>query len=361
MDKKDYSKLFIKYLSGECSHDEKKQVEKLIKKDPVIKQNFEKFNMIWNTFDRYDINRDPGFLDDIESEWEQFQSRMQVLDARSKTARDKHGRSHYRASHSKGYSQIQQLLKVAALLMIAFGGGIFVTRMFYNIDETNNATDLSHFREVSTRTSQLADLVLMDGSRVNLNVKSTLRTYDTYNQDSRRIQLKGQGYFDVVADPSRPFIVETPHALITVVGTDFTVRAYPDEEQVQVMVASGSVFVESLKDGDRQSARVEAGYSAILNVNNGALQIKKAEKEKFMGWMEGKIFFEETPLPEVIKELERWFAVDFQMMDERLHDRRLTAVLDSRSLNNVLDVIGYVLGINCELKEGRVVQISYRK
>ena len=121
MNKKDHSKLFIKYLSGECSHDEKRQVQELMEYDSDIKQNFEELNMIWNTFNRYDINKDPGFLDDIETEWEQFQSRMQVLDAHLKITRDKHDRSHNRASHRKRYSQIQQLLKVAALLLFAFG------------------------------------------------------------------------------------------------------------------------------------------------------------------------------------------------------------------------------------------------
>ncbi|MFR7879048.1 MAG: FecR family protein [Butyricimonas paravirosa] len=96
-------------------------------------------------------------------------------------------------------------------------------------------------------------LTLSDGSRVWLNSDSRLKFPVKFSKGMRRVELVGEGYFEVAKDTSSPFIVNSGKLEIKVTGTSFNIAAYPDEKIVQTTLVSGSVDVSCPECADTES------------------------------------------------------------------------------------------------------------
>ena len=347
--------LITRYLSGECSKQERILVEKWIKSDPEIKQSFDRLQQIWKVSDRFQ-NYSRRYKMDIESEWKRLSFKINSLEVQSNENEKKSTWKLLVGKSSGKASPLIQLLRVAAIILVMLGGGYVLTQVLYIAPEPA-VTELEsdpHFREIATSTSQLAGVELTDGSKVNLSVESSLRLSNQYNRIKREVYIDGHAYFDVLSDPDRPFVVETSHAILTVLGTDFTVRSYPDDDYVQLVVVSGTVSLESRVGNGRMQENLSKGQMGLLNKMTGELTVKQVKADRFLGWMNGQIIFDETPLWQVSRDLERWFGVTIEISDAPLRNLRFTAELSSRSLSHVLSVISHALEVEYEMDEDRV-------
>ncbi len=159
-------------------------------------------------------------------------------------------------------------------------------------------------------------MVLPDGTRVWLNAASTLRYPAVFSEKERRIELRGEAYFEVAKDESKPFFVSIPNqAEVEALGTAFNVNAYENESTVNTTLLEGSVRVKSregvkpaiLKPG--QQARVAdagdpSGRPEAITV------VANTDMEKIMAWKNGVFNFEDAGLQEVMKQLERWYDLE---------------------------------------------------
>jgi ferric-dicitrate binding protein FerR (iron transport regulator) len=237
---------------------------------------------------------------------------------------------------------------VGLLLLI---GGLWLAQSFWTPAEA--PTD-STYRTVVTTPGERSRVQLADGSRVMLNVDSKLRLPPTFNQQTRTVELTGEAYFEVEADTGRPFVVRTEGASVEVHGTAFNVRGYPDEEQVQVAVREGGVSFRPERDGDA-AVDLASGEVGRMTGADTTVQILAADVAPYIGWTEGRLVFEDTPLPRVARRLERWYGLTFRIRDPALRSLRLTATLKSQSVRNVLDVITASLNIRYEIDQNSVV------
>ncbi len=339
---KDNWNILAKYVSGECSAEENKIIELWINADPEVKSKVQSLRNIYKATGNLKIDTTLENFD-INTEWEELMQRRRTQKESQRAKWSKNARSAYEKQKIKRLSPVMQIVRVAAVLAIMIGGGFLLARHLYApVDQVVNEPT---FREISTRTSQLAGLELNDGSHINLSVASTIRVSDLYNQADRSIILKGQAYFEVKSDEARPFIVQAGKARITVLGTRFTVRSYPGDDYVEVVVVSGSVSVASQVNDRSLEKVIQPGELARMNTITGELTTKQVTTDLYLAWTEGRIVFEESSLIQVCRELERWFNVRFEIQDESLTDRQFTAILDSRSLSNVLDVLGQTLEV----------------
>lgn len=349
-----------RYLAVESSEGEQILVKKWIKNDPEIAQSIERLQQIWKASDKLQSISKLHNMD-IESEWERLNLKIQSLEA---LPDEKGSRLSEKKWHGKRFGKITpiiQLLRVAAIILVMLGGGYLLTQVLYTAPNPA-VTELESeppFREIMTGKSQLAGFELTDGSKVNLSVHSSLRLSNDYNRTMRKVSIEGHAYFDVLPDPDRPFVVETSHAILTVLGTDFTVRSYSDDIYVQLVVASGSVSIESRVGNGVTKESISKGQMAQLNKMTGQMTIKNVDPARYLGWMDGRIIFEETELYQVSRDLERWFGVNINITDADLQHLKLTAELSSRSLNHVMNVISHVLEVDYEIDE-ESVNISKR-
>ena len=160
-------------------------------------------------------------------------------------------------------------------------------------------------------------LVLSDGTMVWLNSESELRYPTQFADGIRQVELKGEAYFEVSKDKTKPFVVLAGGVSTHVYGTEFNIRSY-GEEEVNVTLVKGSISVknESLK----QEYMLKPGENACLTGNN--FRIEKVNVRKYTAWKEGYFYYENECLDHILKDLKRWYDFDVIYINNKLGDLR---------------------------------------
>lgn len=192
---------------------------------------------------------------------------------------------------------------------------------------------------VSTPVGGEYRLVLSDGSTVRLNAETSL-TYPVKFTGERRVSLQGEAFFDVTKDESdaaspNPFIVQTNGQLIRVLGTQFNVSAYPDDPAERTTLVEGAVDVQS--KATLTAVRILPGEQAIVTEKDVITQI--ANVDQVIAWTNGYFWFENEPLSSVLAQLSKWYGVEFQY-DNRFTTDKLYGMIDrDKRLSQVLHVL----------------------
>lgn len=166
------------------------------------------------------------------------------------------------------------------------------------------------------RVPRAADymIILEDSTCVWLNAESELHYPVHFGGDERVVELKGEAYFKVHRDPSRPFMVKTDLAVTRVLGTEFNFQAYVDQP-FNVTLVSGSVGVSTVSDGE---IVLQPGQN-VTNTGEG-LKVEEVDVLKYTAWKDGYFYYDNTPLEEILNELGRWYDFEVMWRDESLKD-----------------------------------------
>ena len=220
-----------------------------------------------------------------------------------------------------------------------------------NYDATGITSKRILFNTVSTPHGGQYQVELSDGSRVWLNSASSLRYPTAFTGSERRVELTGEGYFEVAQNKSKPFIVALRNANVRVLGTHFNVMAYNNEPGLATTLLEGSVdFISNgvnqiLKPG-QQSCLYRTGELKIydsINVN------------KVLSWKNGKFDFEGEDIRSVGRQLERWYDVDFSYQ-VKANDLFYAQIPLQTSLKDVLKILEMTGRIHFK-QDGRSVTV----
>ena len=174
-------------------------------------------------------------------------------------------------------------------------------------------------------------LTLADGSRVWLNSGTRLRYPVAFVGTERRVELEGEGYFEVKRDTSHPFIVETRGQVLTVLGTSFAIRAYEDENAVLTTLESGRVNIAS----GEEEVELTPGYQSYLA--GGKIVVNKVRTSLYTAWHKGIFEFVDQPLKEILRTLSRWYNIEIFYESSELGDMRFTGEL--RRYDNIQEFL----------------------
>lgn len=213
-------------------------------------------------------------------------------------------------------------------------------------------------RVVVVPRGERARFRLPDGTEVLLAAGSTLRHPHVFPQAVREVALEGEAYFTVKHDPRSPFRVRAGNLIATDLGTEFLVRAYPEDPSARVVVRSGEVAVrpsEAQTSGVKEQV-VRPGELGRLGAN-GVPQVEQADTAAYFGWTQGTLVFDGTPLREALPQLSRWYNLQFQLADTSLGSIPLSGRLDQTLTATRLDLLAGSLGLK-QVRRGRVVMIS---
>ena len=158
-------------------------------------------------------------------------------------------------------------------------------------------------------------VTLEDGTEVWLNAQSQLIYPETFAADERRVQVKGEAYFRVVRDESKPFLVETDGQLIRVLGTEFNVRSYAEDEAVQTTLVNGSIAMQPIGAGDAQLL-LTPGHQALFDKEAHDINVRSVDTEVVTSWKDGKFVFENQTLSQIMLSLARWYDFEYEFLDE---------------------------------------------
>lgn len=249
------------------------------------------------------------------------------------------------APRRNGESRPAWLLPAAASIVIAVGASLLMK--YPGSSPAADQRAAATLRTAQTVRGGRQVLRLADGTRVVLGPASTLRYPAAFGAGAREVELTGEGFFDVVHDGAHPFRVRAGHAMAEDVGTAFGVRAYPEDSLVRVVVREGSVAL-----GRALLVRNQLGS---LAKGSPTPTVRRVDADSWLGWTEGRLAFDETPLDDVIAQLERWYDTPFRLADRALASRTLTASFTSERLGDVLSALAPVLDVRFERVRDTVV------
>jgi transmembrane sensor len=170
------------------------------------------------------------------------------------------------------------------------------------------------YNTITTPKGGQYQLVLADGTKVWLNAASSLRFPTAFTAKDRRVELSGEGYFEVTHNQEKPFHVQvnTPSGEggdVQVLGTHFNINAYNDEGAVKTTLLEGSVKMSS----SGQTALLRPGQQAQLQTTNHKLQtINHVDLDEVMAWKNGVFHFADADLVTVMRQLARWYDVEIE-------------------------------------------------
>ena len=162
------------------------------------------------------------------------------------------------------------------------------------------------YNTVTTPRGREFELVLADGTRVSLNAASTIRFPTTFTGKERRVEVSGEAYFEVTHNENMPFVVQVNSTEIAVLGTHFDVADYNDENNVSATLLEGSVKVSN----GPQNTLLAPGEQARLDRTTSVLSRKKVNVEEVVAWTKGRLSFNNSDLPRLMRQISRWYDVD---------------------------------------------------
>ncbi len=199
-------------------------------------------------------------------------------------------------------------------------------------------SEVEQYNELVVGKGAEFSIMLSDGTQVWLNADSRLKYPVTFSKNGvRRVYLQGEAYFDVSADENHPFVVTAASTDITVYGTEFNIHARTDD-YVRTTLVKGAVSVSV--EGDTCQTCLTPGQTVKVNLQDGSITLKEEPIELYVGWKQGKYYFEEIPLKDLFAELSLWYDVEVVFTDESLEHECFSGCLSRHSsLDKILRVL----------------------
>ncbi len=289
--------LLAKDVSGELNAEEHLKLQQELSKNPDIERQVKK---LWG-----DAHYAQALNDiDTDGAWKNVRSQMQ----------------NNRIRH------IKLLGAIAAILLIALA-----TSVFFGL--------FSQQQEITITTAQsIEQVVLPDGTIVDLNFGSQLIYPESFSSDVRQVKLIGEAFFDVTRNEEKPFIIETDQLNIKVLGTSFNVKAYKNTTDSEVIVSSGKVRVNA-KQAD-YNVILKAGDAANYSTVSNKLATRKVFTPNYKAWKTKEIEFDNTALTEVLSTIEQTYHITIEIDESlRINDKVFNGTFSQYSLEHVLDAV----------------------
>ncbi|HEY0666595.1 MAG TPA: FecR domain-containing protein [Sphingobacteriaceae bacterium] len=203
-------------------------------------------------------------------------------------------------------------------------------QIIYEVINTDHQEG-NQFNTIETPRGGQYQVKLPDGSRVWLNAASSLKYPTNFTGSERKVELKGEGYFEIAHNKSMPFKVVSNNQVVEVLGTHFNLNAYTDENPVTTLL-EGSVKVVTSKDIAKV---IKPGEQAELSAN-GTLKVSDVDTDLSVAWKDGKFIFRNEPVESAMRKIARWYDVEVVYPDG-VPQRRVWANVSK--FQNVADIL----------------------
>tara|TARA_R110000850_G_scaffold3608_8_gene17055 strand:+ start:3043 stop:4290 length:1248 start_codon:yes stop_codon:yes gene_type:complete len=184
------------------------------------------------------------------------------------------------------------------------------------------------------------DLVLSDGTKVKLNSGSSIKYPVRFlkGQD-RKVFLKGEAYFDVTTDKAHPFIVNADEMNIRVLGTQFNLSFYPEDEDISTVLVEGAVvlYKEGADINTNTSSQLVPGQMAEWNKINNTMTVKEVDTNIYTAWKDGYLLFKASSFYSIRSKLERHFNITIEDRSGRLANQIYTATFRNETIEEILE------------------------
>src|ERR1700712_295708 len=336
--------LIAKKLAGEASPGDLKELESALRMNPDLHYSLEALHDMWKKASEPETGHP-------ETAFQKHMERMNDL----RIDMGNPPPEAYRDAFPDSPGRFEKL-KITSLVIFGFIL-LFLGFHYLNIQPSSSIAAQKPVWEVVTRNGSKTNLLLPDGTSVWLNAGSRL-TYDSlYGSSAREVTLSGEGYFDVVKNAKKPFIIHTGKINIKVLGTIFNVKSYPGEKTIETSLLRGSIEVSFIAQPSKKiilkpnqklvidktenvpnnnpSASIAQPFVHIQHLSKVGADSVIAET----GWMQNRLYFNDMSFHELLKNLERKYGVSFQVSDASLDTIHFTGSFQNETVSQALDAL----------------------
>lgn len=320
----EYESLIVRYLTGEANDKEQWLLLQWLKESP---DNMKEFIRLRQVSDVCNVmSKDPDFHLD------------EALDNFKKQTQIEPNQNPFSVKKTNPFNRtIWIAASVAAVLLIAFSLKIFN----------------SHNQQILIAKSgeQKLQIVLADGSKAILSKNAKIFTSKKFNKNHRVIALQGEVFFQVKHDDVHPFTIKTNNITITDIGTAFKVNTDSITKNSFVVVEEGIVRINYFK----QECVLHAGEYAKTDASKKRLIIT-LNKSKSKTTSKNELVFEDTPLDEVLLEINEHYKTNFVLASSNLNDYKLNASFDNNTnVQQIKELLSVVLNVKIQEKKGKLL------
>ena len=201
------------------------------------------------------------------------------------------------------------VLQDSSVQLITLGGGMVAkndgSQVSYKENEGTGKDDVLEYNTIRVPRGGEYKLFLSDNTEVFLNSDSEIRFPVKFGKGKRDVFLRGEAFFVVTKDASRPFVVNANDKMsVEVLGTQFNLQAYPDDAFVETTLNEGAVRVFNGKQGVRLRPDEQAVY------DEGKFTVRKVDASSYSAWKEGRFMLLNHSLENIMTRLARWYNID---------------------------------------------------
>ncbi len=233
----------------------------------------------------------------------------------------------------------------AAILLpvLVIGSGVY-----FSVIKINNSLNYASYESPAGERSKIE---LPDGSTIWLQPNSKIKYPKEFKADLREIEFSGQGYFDIQENPEIPFVVHIDNMNVTVLGTQFYIKANQSNDLIETGLISGKVKIST--------SRIERILSPnnVLVYSKSLKDIKESKdllNNKFH-WDNGSIVFENCRFVDVLTEISDWYDIDLEINPELELDTRITLTIREESINEILEILKIIVPFEFHKKQDKIV------
>jgi len=340
--------LLTRKIAGEASPEDLAQLEKLVQQHPEWQYALQNLEDIWNS-------HPPTDLSEEEDAYLIHLHRMQEknIPFGNKTKEEEAAVFEFEAPRSNKRRRLVWI--TAGIAVAASVAAIF----FFKPVTRQGKKEIASINEISTRLGSKTRIQLPDGSIVWLNAGSKLVYDKEFGKEERPVTLSGEGFFDVVRDPSKPFIVRTANIEVRVLGTVFNVKAYPEDKSSETSLIHGSLEV-SIKSRPRDKIILSSNEKLVVENKVSASKDSLSDDKDLpvmslnqikhnpvdnsvneMQWIDNKLVFDNEPFADIAVKMERWFGVEIEITDSGLAEKRMTGKFERENIEQALESLSY--------------------
>ncbi|MBK3518206.1 FecR family protein [Carboxylicivirga marina] len=194
-------------------------------------------------------------------------------------------------------------------------------------------------------------IVLSDGTKVWLNSKSSLKFPVQFGRESREVHLHGEGYFEVAKNENSPFKVHTSKGLVEVLGTEFNVSDYYDDDYSAVTLVEGAVKVAN----NKEAVILKPGEQSLIFDVNKHIVSQEVDPNFYISWTKGVFEFDNQNLDYILRKLARWYDVSITYDHIVLKELRFTGAVESKDdIEIILNRIEHTCGVYFEISDSGI-------
>ena len=201
--------------------------------------------------------------------------------------------------------------------------------------------------------------VLSDGTKVWMNAGSKVNFMHPFNGDKREIYAEGEVFLDVEKDKLRPFLVTLPTSnAIEVLGTQFNIKAYPDENIQQTVLVEGSILWRSNNGKERI---IEPGQLLQADNSTNQINVNTVDVYPHIAWKEGYFVYEGETLENIMQSLCRWYGVEVDYQEEVIKDLHFSVDVRRYSdLNEILSMLQITEKVYFEINGSNILVSKHK-